>query len=226
MTKPRGVNFERMERAIIEAAGELFDRKGFNQTSVQDIADAVGMARPSLYHYFENREQILAAGIEQLIRQRDETTRRLRELDGSPVERLTALMLGLGLLVSEHPIWVRIALRDEAALPTDTRTRDRSSRLEFFALLVDTLKEGRELGLLRTHDERATAVAIVSALSGLHGHYAATADTTADQVTRLAVDVLLHGVVEPAPRAGTPLERGLALLREGTELIERSVQQP
>jgi AcrR family transcriptional regulator len=114
MTKPRGVSFGKMEQAILEAAGDLFDRKGFNQTTLQDIADAIGMARPSLYHYFNNREQILAAGVDMLTKQRDVIVEELRELDGDPVQRLTALMLGLATLISAHPVWVRILLRISA----------------------------------------------------------------------------------------------------------------
>lgn len=222
MTKPRGVSFGKMEQAIVETAGELFDRKGFNQTSLQDIADAIGMARPSLYHYFNNREQILAAGVDLLTKQRDAITQQLRELDGDPIQRLTSLMLGLGTLISEHPVWVRILLRDEVALPEDTRVRDRESRLAFLDLLTETLREGSELGYLRAHDERAVALTIISALSGLQGHYAATADTSPEEATQLAVDVILHGVVEPTRRPGTPVERGLALIREGMEIIHRS----
>jgi len=222
MTKPRGVSFEKMEGAILEAAGELFDRKGFNQTSLQDIADAIGMARPSLYHYFDNREQILAAGVDLLTKQRDVITQELRELDGDPVQRLTSLMLGLATLISTHPVWVRILLRDEAALPEETQISDRVSRLAYLDLLIQTLEEGTELGYLRAHDARATAVTIISALSGLQGHYAATANTSPEEATRLTVDVILHGVVDPTRRRGTPLERGLQLIREGTELIERS----
>lgn len=222
MTKPRGVSFGKMEQAIVETAGELFDRKGFNQTSLQDIADAIGMARPSLYHYFNNREQILAAGVDLLTKQRDAITQQLRELDGDPIQRLTSLMLGLGTLISEHPVWVRILLRDEVALPEDTRIRDRESRLAFLDLLTETLREGSELGYLRAHDERAVALTIISALSGLQGHYAATADTSPEEATRLAVNVILHGVVEPTRRGGTPVERGLALIREGMEIIHRS----
>ncbi len=222
MTKPRGVGFEKMEQAIVDTAGILFERKGFNQTSLQDIAKEVGMARPSLYHYFENREQILAAGIEVLIEQRDATTQKLRGVDGNPVERLTALMHGLGTLVTEHPVWVRIALREEAALPEDTRVRDRTSRLEFFDLVVRALREGDELGYLRVHDERATAMTIIAALTSLQGQYTATANTTPEETTRLAVDVLLNGVLNPERHPGTPLQRGLALIREGIELIERA----
>jgi len=222
MTKPRGVSFGKMEQAILEAAGDLFDRKGFNQTTLQDIADAIGMARPSLYHYFNNREQILAAGVDMLTKQRDVIIEELRELDGDPVQRLTALMLGLATLISAHPVWVRILLRDEAALPEDARVRDHESRLAFLELLVQTLREGAEQGYLRAHDERAIGLTIISALSGLQGHYAATADTSPEEATRLAVDVILHGVVDPTRRRGTPVERGLELIREGTELIQRA----
>jgi AcrR family transcriptional regulator len=222
MTKPRGVSFGKMEETILEAAGDLFDRKGFNQTSLQDIADAVGVARPSLYHYFDNREQILAAGIDQLTKQRDTLTEELRDLDGDPLERLTALMLGLGTLITDHPVWVRIELRDEAALPEDARKRDRRSRVAYFKLLIQTLREGGELGYLRAHEERATAITIISALSSLQGHYAATAGTSPQEATRLAVDIILHGVLDPTRRPGTPMQRGLRLIREGTELIQRA----
>jgi AcrR family transcriptional regulator len=222
MTKLRGVSFGRTEQTILETAGDLFDRKGFNQTSLQDIADAVGMSRPSLYHYFNNREQILAAGIDQVTKQRDLITKELRDIDGDPVERLTALILGLGTLISEHPVWVRILLREEAALPQDTRIRDRESRLAFFELLVHTLEDGGTLGYLRAHDERATAMTIISALSGLPGHYAASADISPADAARLAVAIILHGVLDPIRRPGTPVERGLELIREGSELIQRA----
>lgn len=218
----RGVSFGKMEQTILETAGDLFDRKGFNQTSLQDIADAVGMARPSLYHYFDNREQILAAGIDLLTRRRNAVTEELRELDGDPVQRLTALMLGLGTLMTDHPVWVRIALRDEAALPGDARQRDRNSRLAYFELLAKTLKEGGDLGYFRPHDERAAALTIISALTGLQGHYVATADTSPEEAMRLAIAIILHGVLDTTRRPGNPLERGIQLIREGTELIQRA----
>ncbi len=222
MTKPRGVSFEKVEQAILEAAGDLFDRKGFNQTSLQDIADAIGMARPSLYHYFDNRDQILAAGVGVLTNERNVITEQLRALDGDPVQRLTALILGLGTLISQHPVWVRIALRDEAALPDDARAHDRESRLAYFELLVETLEEGGELGYLRAHDQRATALTIIAALTGLQGHYVATVDESPEEAMQLAVDVLLHGLLNPTRRPGSPVERGLQLIREGTELIQRA----
>jgi len=207
---------------VLAAAGELFDRKGFNQTSLQDIADAVGMARSSLYYYYDNREKILVAGIEELTTARNTLNGAIREMPRDPRARLDGLMVGLGELISSHPLWIRVLLRDETALPEATRQRDRDSRLEYFELLADTLREGMERGLFRPRDERATALTIISALTGLQGQYAAAAVTSLRNTTRLIVDVLLQGILADEPQPGPPLERGLDLIAQGVELIRRS----
>ncbi|MGM0629059.1 MAG: TetR/AcrR family transcriptional regulator [Patescibacteria group bacterium] len=43
---------------IIEESKELFGKKGFRGTSMSDIAEAVGIKKPSLYHFFSNKEEI------------------------------------------------------------------------------------------------------------------------------------------------------------------------
>ncbi len=43
---------------ILTAARELFNRQGYPKTSVDDISQAVGMRKSSLYYYFKNKEQI------------------------------------------------------------------------------------------------------------------------------------------------------------------------
>ncbi len=43
---------------ILEAAKGLFNRLGYNKTSVDDISQAVGMRKSSLYYYFKNKEDI------------------------------------------------------------------------------------------------------------------------------------------------------------------------
>lgn len=227
MGRTRGGKFDRTERAILDAAGALFDRKGFNQTSLQDIADAVGAARSSLYHYFDNREQLLIAGIEELTVARNELNDAIRAMDGEPMARLNGLMVGLAELIRDHPVWIRVLLRDEAALPDATRARDRESRLDYFDLLTSTLRDGILVGRFRQRDEAATALTIISALTGLQGQYAAATVVESDDTSQLIVDVLLHGILADEPRPdGSPVERGLDLIAEGTEIIRRATTPP
>lgn len=47
--------------AILRCATELFDQRGYSNTSLDDIAQAVGVTREALYYYYRNRSEILLA---------------------------------------------------------------------------------------------------------------------------------------------------------------------
>lgn len=54
---------------ILDTAQQLFYTKGYEQTSIQDILTAVGIAKGTFYHYFDSKETLLKAFIERLIEQ-------------------------------------------------------------------------------------------------------------------------------------------------------------
>jgi AcrR family transcriptional regulator len=55
---------QRRREEILQKALELFDRQGYANTSLDDIARAVGIAREGIYYYFKNRAEILLHIIE------------------------------------------------------------------------------------------------------------------------------------------------------------------
>jgi len=84
---------------LLQHAAGLFAGRGYANTSMQDIAQAVGLSRSAVYHYFSNKEDVLralldgstAAAMEHLTRLRNETSlsaaERLREAVRSNVTR-------------------------------------------------------------------------------------------------------------------------------------------
>ena len=83
---------------ILEHATRLFAQRGYDGTTLQDIADAVGITRPGLYNYINSKEQLLA----ELVRDVSENTAhivhavRLRA-DLSSVEKLRVVVRTLAL---------------------------------------------------------------------------------------------------------------------------------
>lgn len=64
-TSPRvGARGARTLDAILTASLEAFAAKGFDETTMQDIADLVGISRAAVYQYFENKEQIFVELLE------------------------------------------------------------------------------------------------------------------------------------------------------------------
>lgn len=52
---------------ILDAAEDLFSEKGYDATSLGDVADVVGIRSPSLYNHFKNKKALYSAVVERLI---------------------------------------------------------------------------------------------------------------------------------------------------------------
>ena len=76
---------------ILDASAELFVRHGFTGTSTRMIAEAVGIRQASMYHYFKNKDDILAALLETTVVLSLERARELRVAAGDPLPRLLEL---------------------------------------------------------------------------------------------------------------------------------------
>jgi AcrR family transcriptional regulator len=52
---------ERVREQLMEAAMQLFTKRGFEQTTIDDIANAVGMSRRTFFRYFQTKEDVVIA---------------------------------------------------------------------------------------------------------------------------------------------------------------------
>lgn len=92
----RGKEAEERKKEILDAAEVLFARKGFDDTSTNDILEEVGIARGTLYYHFASKEDILDAVIERMTGQLLAGAKKITEDESLPIlERLTKAMLCL-----------------------------------------------------------------------------------------------------------------------------------
>jgi TetR/AcrR family transcriptional regulator len=60
MPRKRAPGFEAQREDILAAAARLFAEQGFSATSMNQVAEACGVAKPTLYHYFQDKQELLA----------------------------------------------------------------------------------------------------------------------------------------------------------------------
>ncbi len=60
MPRKRAPGFEAQREDILAAAARLFADQGFSATSMNQVAEACGVAKPTLYHYFQDKQALLA----------------------------------------------------------------------------------------------------------------------------------------------------------------------
>jgi len=96
------IQSEQTKQKIIESAIDLFSKKGFNFTSIADIANSTGITKGAIYHHFENKDAIFYAvleGVRHLWREKV-----LRDLLGksNAIDRLTTLFENHACIIEEQ----------------------------------------------------------------------------------------------------------------------------
>jgi AcrR family transcriptional regulator len=74
---------------IIKAAAYLFRNNQYDKTSMQDIMDYVGITKGAIYHYFESKEELLEAVIEDIVKTNvAQTEKIIQKSKGNAIEKI------------------------------------------------------------------------------------------------------------------------------------------
>ncbi len=84
--------YDRRRRELTTSAARVFAASGYDQTSVQELADALGIASGGIYHYFGGKEQLLIAICDQLMDPLLGEARALARDHADPQEQLRAIV--------------------------------------------------------------------------------------------------------------------------------------
>jgi len=149
------------EGEILTAAARIFREKGYHGTSVQDIAEAVGLLKGSLYHYIRSKEQLLARLFEGSLAGTIDELESIAARSGSPTDRLRDMVRVYVMSVTANLDAVGIYLREWRSLPAPELARVRARRRAMRRLFEDVIAEGIKRRELSVADPKIAALAII-----------------------------------------------------------------
>ncbi len=134
---------------IVKAAGRLFREKGYEGTSVRDLADAVGLQSGSLFFHFRSKEEILLSLLEGGLRRAVAILDRHLAAAVSPREKLSAILHGhLQAILDEERDAFYVVLRDWRTLSPYSRKKVIALRDEYENRIALSLNELAHSGLI------------------------------------------------------------------------------
>ena len=137
----------------MEEATRLFADRGFAGTSLQDIADATGLTRPALYHYFGSKEDLLSRLVSELTEGPADELGEIRRREGATAtERLRAMALAVAWRQASQPARFRLLVRSEAELPEALSKVYDQGRRRVLKEFSSVIGEGVRLGQFRPVD--------------------------------------------------------------------------
>lgn len=193
---------------IVEAATGLFHRKGFASTSMQDISDAVGLLKGSLYYYIDSKEDLLFKILSGLHEDGEEIIAAIRFGSDDPVGELRSYFKKAVTFAALNHERLAIFLRDLHNVPEERQRSIISERDMYVTAAKRLIKEVKAKGLTRPGLDVSLATtllwgAVLSTHEWLRPKGRRSLDSAAGEIAEMLTGSILqgNGPAAPAPTA-------------------------
>jgi AcrR family transcriptional regulator len=218
-----------VEDQIKSAAAGVFLANGVANTSLGDVAAALGIARTALYHYYKSKDELLVALIRECAADARQILDAHRPPDGTDgyggdvAGRLQEVVRRLVLFTIERPDRVRL-LDAAAELEPEAERVARELNRSFFAEFAGLIEDGVDAGVFREVDAGVAAHAIVGSTRSVAWWFDPAGQRTADEVASQIADSAVRGLLtrlweEPPPE----VRAAMAQLRDGVDALTRAL---
>jgi AcrR family transcriptional regulator len=192
--KARQRTHDLKREAVIRAAARAFNARGYHNTSIEEIAAALNVTKPTIYYYVANKEQLLLecilTGLERVL----EPFRRPRQPEVSARERLNEIIRHYAESIASEFGACMVRAEDLGLAPASI-ARIKKLKSEIDHGIREVLEEGTRDGSIAVSDPKMAAFALAGALNWIAHWYRENQSMTAAEIAEAFVRLFNAGVV-------------------------------
>ncbi|MEW6299569.1 MAG: TetR/AcrR family transcriptional regulator [Thermodesulfobacteriota bacterium] len=181
------------EEAILQAAAACFGEQGYRATTLEAVAERLGISRVTLYRYCPSKEELLIRVFERSIAIFQRGLKQICSQDIPPAEKLRQVIRHQVRLMADHRNFLSVFFSEEGSLPPDMARRARNERRAYNALVEGVIREGIEAGQLAPLPPKLLTFAVLGMCNWLYQWYQPDGPLSADEVARIFVQFAEHG---------------------------------
>lgn len=182
------------QQEIFSAALHLFQEKGYHGASMQDLADAMGMQKASLYYYIRSKEELLVRVCERGTGAFTQELSEIVTLNLSAAEKLRrAIECHLVALCEQLDLFT-VFLREQKFLGEAYKKQLRGEGKRHAELLAVILEEGVAAGEFRKVNITVTTLAILGMCNWLYEWYSPSGALQPREIAGMYSDLVLRGL--------------------------------
>jgi AcrR family transcriptional regulator len=182
---------------ILRTAARLFQQRGYDATSMNDVAAALKLSKGGLYHHFQSKDEIL---FEIMNHAMDLTQERVLAPVGNigdPEERLRALIrLHIEVVLSPRDREITVMLHENHPLPPGLRKRINQRKKEYVhyveSLMADVQKVRRAKGSV---SPRAAAFALLGMINWIYQWYKPEGNLQTNNLVPQFTELVFGGIL-------------------------------
>lgn len=182
------------EDELLETAIRLFKEKGYHNTSMQDLADALGMQKGSLYYYINSKEELLWRLLERAMRVMTVHIDEIYVTDMPAEAKLRLALQKHAVTMMENLDLVSVYLQEYRNLPPERLQEALSIRKHYEKVLMQIIRDGIQSGEFRAVDEKMALFGILGMLNWTHQWFSPRGKLSAQEIADVLIDLVLYGL--------------------------------
>lgn len=143
MTTSAPTRADAQRARVLAISTEIFSRQGFRATSMNEIAAAVGLSKPTLYHYFRSKEELLVRIYTEVLDESVEDARRVVAAAETPLAGIRELITRRVVYTCEKQQILKVCFEEEHELPADLAEEVLARRRQFEDLFTEAVEAHR-----------------------------------------------------------------------------------
>jgi AcrR family transcriptional regulator len=196
MTSKEKLEKER-KKQILDAAERVFSERGFDKARMDDIVDASGLSKGSLYWYYKSKDAIIRALLDRVFISEMQDVVELVEVDGTASERLRLFVeyavreyLRFEKLLPLAYEFIALAYRSQAVKETLVGYFE-----HYIDVLAEVIQQGVDQGEFKACDPRSVAISLIAMYEGIAMlWFLDRSQVDWDQMAEAPLEVLLRGL--------------------------------
>jgi AcrR family transcriptional regulator len=181
---------------LLDVAVRIFHEKGYAETTLQDIADAMGFTKPAVYYYAKNKEQLLLEIYARVVVPATERARVIAAEPGTGAERFVAL-------IRQHLTTFLDNIEANAVFEVNSRSLSGQGSTQvhdwgraYGGVVARVYREGIEDGSLRVQDPFIVVNAVLGMCNAVHRWYPGSGRSASETIDEV-VSLITHGLLSP-----------------------------
>jgi len=182
---------------ILRMAARLFQQRGYDATSMNDVAAALKLSKGGLYHHFQSKDEILFEIMNHAMEiTQDRVLTPVRGI-ADPEERLRALIrLHIEVVLSPRDREITVMLHENHPLPPALRKRINTRKKEYIHFVESLMGEVQRARHARgAVSPRAAAFALLGMINWIYQWYKPEGDLQAQNLVPQFTDLVFGGIL-------------------------------
>src|SRR5437868_2776816 len=193
------MNSKKAKKTVFEVAAEVFHRKGYDNTSMSDVATAAGLTKAGLYHHVSSKESLLFTVLDSGLDFTESYVLKPLDSIADPLDRLKAMIdRHLRLVLEERNLEVTGLLHECKTLSPSDRTRINRRKKEYVRMTTKLVSDVVKKYDIKDVNPKLAAFALLGMLNWTYQWYKTSGSNSREEIVETFQHIFLQGILGEA----------------------------